>query len=104
MRPKYTFEQIKILEKYREKRRKRSQVFMNHLWNKLKYIFNWLMLGLEILIILFISVLAGTASEPLIYRLNMPFGLGYAHYASYAETALIMIILYGYIINTKKSK
>jgi hypothetical protein len=93
-----TFKQRLIMRKLwleeKAARRKRAHQALVNVWNVFKRIGRGIITGLTILVMLFISVLTGQASEPIIYALNKPLGLGYAHFASYAETGLIMVALY----------
>ena len=92
IREQLTFEQYQELKR---KRNKEYNLLVLSIFNKIG---NFIWLVFKLFFILFVSVLAGHSTEPLIYKLNTPLGIGYAHFASYVETALIMLILYLYII------
>ena len=99
-----TFEQYLQLDKIRELRyersRKRRMKFMIQFLGITKKIIGWFLYGIKTIVCLLIAVFAGIGSEPTIYKLNEPLGLGYAHIASYAETGLIMVLLYIYILGS----
>jgi hypothetical protein len=92
-----TFEQeMQLRYFYREKSKrneKRIKWFMDELLEAIKYIGKFFIVLLSWLVSIFISVMVGYASEPIVYALNKPLGLGYAHFASYALAVLTMVLL-----------
>ena len=70
----------------------------------LKTISKYFWISIKILMIGLIAGLAGMQSKFLIYALNKPFGIGYAHYASYIEAGLIGAILFSYMFNNEEEK
>jgi hypothetical protein len=91
---------IEYFDKRRAIRNKRMNEIFNKVFDKCNNIF-WSII--KILSMVFISVFAGQGSEPIIYILNKPFGLGYAHFASYAISALTMLILYSSVFKEQKA-
>ena len=99
------FQYMKL--KGREKRKKFYDEFNNQLKKILNLFPRYFGMFMKILMIGLISGLAGMQSKALIYALNKPVGMGYAHFASYIEAGLIGAILFSYIFSNeggKKSK
>ena len=87
------------------KRRERRIKFYDEFNNRLKKVLNLFPrhfgMFMKMLMIGLIAGLAGMQSKALIYALNKPFGMGYAHFASYIEAGLIGAILFSYIFSNK---
>ena len=94
-----TFEQEMQLRTFyklkSERQLKRVTWFTKECLGALKSIGRFYMSLVSWFVVIFISVMVGYASETIVYALNKPFGLGYAHFASYALTALTFLLLKG---------
>jgi len=101
-------EKNKELDKWHEKRRIRRRKFYREFEVKLRKGLNtiskYFWMSIKVLMIGLIAGLAGMQSKVLIYTLNKPFGMGYAHFASYVEAGLIGAILFSYIFSNKGGK
>ena len=93
-----TFEQeMQLRTFYRlksERNVKRIKLFTKKIIGAVKLLGRFFLDLLYFSVFIFISVMVGYASEPIVYALNKPLGLGYAHFASYALAGLTMLILY----------
>ena len=97
---KLTDKQLKYLI---NRRKEKNQKFFRILNNTGKSLKRITYIILDIVFIGLVSALAGMQSESLIYTLNKPLGLGYAHFASYVEAGLIGTIL-GFLIFRRKKQ
>ena len=86
-------------EKKNKERRKETFKELN---KTISNVLQGLFIIIKVVLIALISSLAGMKSRVLIYYLNKPLGMGYAHFASYIETAMFAVILFYYFFKENK--
>jgi len=105
-----TFEQEMQLRTFyklkNERQLKRIKWFTEECIEAIKSIGRFCMDLINWLVAIFVSVMVGYASEPIVYTLNKPLGLGlgYAHFASYVLCALTFLLLKDTYLNKKEAE
>ncbi len=76
-----------------EKRRKQNRKDLKDIWNGLKSLGDWVTKVIALLVSIFVASVFGIGVKPIILLLNYPLGIGYATFASYAVSGLVMYLL-----------